>query len=122
MLDRNLKVADREQILLNRFKSDRLRTHGEEGDDPDAYAKIMAALSAENDGDLAVTARRSNWKKLVEKFANDANDAKALWGWIAQKKLNDLSTKEAALGDLAQQLDRDFRLEDKDPKFDDAFR
>ena len=116
-LDRSLKVAERERVLLNRFKNERLRAHGEEGDDPDAYAKTMAALSAENEGDLA--AARTNWNDLVDKFAKDSNDAKALWGWIAQKKLNDLSTREAALGELVQQLERDFRAEDKDPKFED---
>ncbi|HEX3147056.1 MAG TPA: serine/threonine-protein kinase [Gemmataceae bacterium] len=116
-LDRSLKVAERERILLNRYKNERLRAHGEEGDDPDAYAKTMTALSAENDGDLA--AARNNWNDLADKFAKDINDARALWGWVAQKKLNDLSTKEAALAELAQQLEREFRAEDKDPRFDD---
>jgi eukaryotic-like serine/threonine-protein kinase len=117
-LDRGLKVAERERVLLNRYKNERLRAHGEDGDDPEAYAKTMTALGLENEGDL-VEARKT-WASLVDKYATDINEARVLWAWIAQKKLADLGAKEAALGDLAQQLERDFRAEDKDPKFDDA--
>jgi eukaryotic-like serine/threonine-protein kinase len=116
-LDRDLKVAERERILLNRFGMQNMRASPGPDDDPEAYAKTMAALTAENAGD--VPAARGTWTELADKYANDPNESKALWGWIAQKKLNDINTRTALLADIARRLEKDFRIEDKDPKFGD---
>ena len=117
-IDRDLKVAERERILLNRFGMQNMRANPGPDDDPDAYAKTMSALTAENAGDLP--AARAAWTELADKYANDANEARALWGWIAQKKLADLNGRAGLLVELARRLEREFRLEDKDPKFDEA--
>ena len=60
-LDRDLKVAERERVLLNRYGMKNMRANPGEGDDPDAYAKTMSALTAENAGDLA--AARAAWSR-----------------------------------------------------------
>jgi len=116
-LDRDLKVAERERVLLNRYGMRNMRASPGEGDDPDAYAKTMSALTAEDAGDLA--AARTTWTELAEKYANDPVESKALWGWVAQKKLADLNGRATWLADVARRLDRDFRMEDKDPRFGD---
>ena len=114
-LDRDLKVAEREHVLLNRFGRENLRSRAEADDDPDAYRKTMAALTAENDGDLA--AAKTMWVELVDRYSNESSDAKKLWAWHAQKKLNDLTLKSRQLNELIAQLDK-MRLEDVDVKFD----
>jgi hypothetical protein len=76
----------------------------------------MAALTAENEGDLA--AAKTMWIELVEQYSNELSDAKRLWAWHAQKKLNDLTQKTRQLNDLIAQLDK-MRLDDVDAKFDD---
>jgi hypothetical protein len=116
-LDRDLRVKGREHVLLNRFKVDRLRARPEEDDDPDAYKKTMLALTAEDVGDLA--GARTTWVELVNAYAQDPSEAKAMWGWHAQKKLNDLAAAERDLAKLIKRLDEEFRLEDKDVKFED---
>jgi hypothetical protein len=119
-LDRDLKVAEREGVLLNRFHDPfrtGMRSKPGPDDDPEAYAKTMSALTAEDAGDLA--AARSAWTELAEKYGNDPVEPKALWGWVAQKKLSDLNAKSAWLAEVARRLDRDFRMEDKDPRFGD---
>jgi hypothetical protein len=110
-LDRDLKVAERERVLLNRFGMKNMRGSASEGDDPDAYAKTMSALTAENEGDLS--AARATWTALAGQYANDPNESKAMWGWVAQKKLADLNGKDAWLADVAR------RMEDKDVRFGD---
>ena len=115
-LDRELKVSHRARVLLNRHGSSRFQAIPLEDDDPDAYHRSMAALTAENAGDLA--AARAAWAELVEKYASDPSEAKALWGWHAQKKLNDLAAEERELGKLAKRLHEEFRLEDRDVRFE----
>jgi serine/threonine-protein kinase len=115
-LDRDLKVAERARVLLNRHGSPAFRAKPLEDDDPEAYQKTMAALAAEDDGNLAQA--RSTWAELVERYANDPNEAKALWGWHAQKKLNDLAAPEQEVARLQRRLEEEFRLEDKDPRFE----
>ena len=88
-LDRDLKVAERERVLLNRYGMKNMPGSAGEGDDPDAYAKTMSALTAEDAGDLA--AARAAWSDLAEKYADDLVESKAVWGWVAQKKLADLN-------------------------------
>ena len=76
----------------------------------------MAALTTEDEGDLAEA--RTMWVELVEKYARDANQDRALWGLHAQKKLNDLSAADRHTAALMKKLE-DFRLDDKDAVFDD---
>jgi serine/threonine-protein kinase len=116
-LDRDLKVAERERVLLNRFGMRNMRGSPGEGDDPDAYAKTMAALTAENDGDLS--AARATWTALDGQYANDPNESKAMWGWVAHKKLADLNGRDAWLADVARRIDKDFKAEDRDVRFGD---
>lgn len=116
-LDRDLKVAAREVVLLNRFGMKNMRGTPTEDDDPDAYAKTMSALNLENEGDLP--AARTAWTALAGQYATDSNESKALWGWIAQKKLADLNGKDAWLADVARRIEKDFRAEDKDVRFGD---
>ena len=85
---REVKVLQREMVLLKRHGKPNLRTNVEEGDDPEAYRKSMEGLTAEEDGDVARA--RKNWNEIVEKFPKDASEEKALWGWIAAKRLRDL--------------------------------
>jgi serine/threonine-protein kinase len=114
-LDRDLKVNERARVLLNRHGS-RWRASPNEDDDPDAYRNTMGAFTAEDDGDLA--AARTMWSELAEKYGHDSNQVKALWGWHAQKKLNDLAAAEKHTVALTKKLE-DFQLEDKDAVFDD---
>jgi eukaryotic-like serine/threonine-protein kinase len=116
-LDRDLKVADRERVLLNRFGMKNMRSSPGQDDDPDAYAKTMTALTAETEGDLV--AARATWKTIADQYALDKDEDKALWGWIAQKKLGDLNAKMTWLADIARRIDREFRVEDKDIRFGD---
>ena len=115
-LERDVKVAAREKVLMKRHGLDNLRARVEEGDDPDAYRKTMAALTAENEGDLA--AAKTTWADLVEKYAKETDAAKGLWGWLAKKKLADAQWVEAQPKALIAKLDDKFRLEDKDAAFD----
>jgi len=116
-LERDLKVAERERVLLNRFGMKNMRGSPGEGDDPEPYTKTMSALGAENEGDLA--GARTAWTELVDKYLNDTNESQALWGWVARKKLADLNAKTAWLADVARRIDKDFRAEDKDVRFGD---
>jgi serine/threonine-protein kinase len=116
-LERDLKVKDREHVMLNRYKFERLRNQPWEDDDPDAYKKTMAAMAAENEGDLA--AARSTWVELVERYAKESSETKAIWGWLAQKKLSDLAAAERHTAGLVKRLEDEFRLDDKDVRFDD---
>jgi len=86
------RVADRERILLNRFGTKAFRERVEDGDDPEAYRQTMAAFQSEEDGD--VMKARLIWKALVGEYQQLSTDDKALWGWIAAKRLNDLSQVE----------------------------
>jgi hypothetical protein len=116
-IDRSMKVAERERVLLNRFGMQNMRAHPAEGDDADAYGKTMAAMTVENAGDLP-EARRL-WGELAGQYENDPIESKALWGWVAEKKLGDLDARERQLAEIGRRLDDEFRLEDKDPHFGD---
>jgi eukaryotic-like serine/threonine-protein kinase len=118
-LDRDLKVAERERVLLNRHRNERLRARAEEDDDPDAYKKTMAALTAENEGDT--NGAQYTWKELVEVYAKQGDGAKALWGWHAQKKLNDLAATARTVDEIVKRLE-DSRRDDKDVRLDELDR
>jgi hypothetical protein len=118
-LSRDLKVKAREHVLLNRFGRENLRARPEADDDAEAYKKTMNALTAENEGDLA--AAQAIWSELAERYAKDPGESKAMWGWHAQKKLNDLGTKSQQLNELLKQLNK-ARLDDVDARFDDELQ
>ena len=116
-LDRDFKVAERERVLLNRFGMQNMRGSPAEGDDPEAYRQTMSALQAENAGDLPLA--KTSWTALADKYANEKDESKALWGWVAQKKLATLKAKDDWLIEVAGRINRDFRAEDKDVRFGD---
>src|SRR5262249_16136263 len=103
-------------VLLNRHGSSRLSTIPLEGDDPEAYQKTMAALTAEDVGDVA--GARATWAELVRTYEGDASAVKVMWALHAQKKLNDLTASEREIAALVAKIDEQFRLEDKDIRFD----
>lgn len=111
------KVAKRESQLLKRFKFENLRNNPEDGDDADAYRKTMNALSSEEEGD--VVSARKVWKELVDKFKEDGDEDKALWGWVADKRQRDLievDEREAKYRKFVEDLqyqDRDLKVDDE---------
>jgi len=109
------KVAKREDQLLKRHRLPGLKLNAEEGDDPEAYGKTMNALTAEEDGD--VVSARKYWNELVETFQKDANEEKALWGWVAAKRFKDLVEVEAREKRLTDLL-KEWPYEDRDLKID----
>ena len=122
-IDRELKVKEREHVLLNRFgNGENRRARPGADDDPDAYKKTMAALAAENEGDLA--AARTDGPIWPTNMRRTRARRKALWGWLAQKKLNDLASKDGQLNELEAAVGECFRLDDKDVRirrdFDNA--
>ncbi len=118
-LERDLKVREREHVLLNRFGRENLRGRPEADDDKEAYMKTMAALTAENDGDLP--AARTMWKELAEQYSSELIESKRLWGWHAQKKLDELALKSNQLTELIKKLDA-YRLDDVDSRFEDELQ
>ena len=112
------KVAKRESQLLNRHRKEFLRNNPEDDDDSEAYRKTMNALSSEEDGD--VISARKLWKELVDKFKEDGNEDKALWGWVAEKRHKDLrevDEREAKYRKFVEEL----QYQDRDLKVDDEF-
>lgn len=109
-IDRDLKVAERERVLLKQHSSN-IRNAPLEKEDPDAYQKSMAALTAEDEG--AIASARAIWNELADRYATDWTESKALWGWHAQKKLSDLAKKNSELNEWTKQLEK-ARLDDVD--------
>jgi serine/threonine-protein kinase len=112
------KVAKRESQLLNRHGKN-LRNIVEDKDDPDAYRKTMNALTAEEDGD--VVEARKIWKELIDKFKEDGDENKALWGWVAAKRNKDLIEVDEREAELRKEVDAIF-FNDRDVKIDDELK
>ncbi|MEZ6138986.1 MAG: protein kinase [Zavarzinella sp.] len=110
-LIRDVKVGRKERILLNRFGRENLRAKPSEGDDPEAYKKMMIGLAAEEEGDLGLA--RSTWQSLVDKHSKELLESSSIWGWIAEKKLKDIATTEEQVKTWLKRLER-LQLEDKD--------
>lgn len=93
------KIRERERVLNNRFTSSMPgMSKPTENDDPDAYNAAWAAMEFEKLGQLDQA--RAQWQKVKARFPDQAalpyttqNDelAKALWGWIAEKRLADIA-------------------------------
>ncbi len=94
------RVREREGVLLNRHRLDGFRRTVERGDDAEAYHRTMDALTAEEEGDLLRA--RTLWKGLIDEYQPNANDDKALWGWVAAKRFKDL----AQVDDLIAKMER----------------
>ena len=97
----------------------------EEDDDPEAYDATMAALTAENDGDLAAAGRGPTWTELADASTptRPTTRPRPLWGWLAQKKLADLDGRRAATLAAARSDRRTSpRWTTRTPRFDDDRR
>jgi serine/threonine-protein kinase len=116
-MDREFKVKQLEHTLFVRYKRENLRNRPEEHHDADAYKKTMAALTAENEGDRALA--WATWTELSERYSRDPDEAKAVWGWVAQKKLADMAAAERQLAGLLRRLEDDFRMKDEDARFEE---
>lgn len=110
---RDATVVKRETALLKRHTKTGFRNNPEEGEDPDAYAKTMNAFTAEDDGDVAVA--RRYWKELDDKFSTEGDETKALWGWVAAKRLRDLQEVDRVEQSMLK-LIQDTSFEDAEPK------
>ncbi len=106
--DESVKV--REMALMKRYSKKGFRENPEEGEDPAAYKKTMIALGAEEEGD--VVSARKNWKELEDKYAAESDETKAMWGWVAAKRLRDL--------DEVDNQERKLLLQIEDNIFKDA--
>jgi serine/threonine-protein kinase len=115
-LDQEIKVKEHAHSMLNRHRIENMRNRAEGHHDADLYKKTMAALTAENEGDLL--AARQLWNEMAEKDANDSNESKAIWGWHARKKLADLNASLTKLNEFAAQMEKT-RLDDADLRFPD---
>jgi eukaryotic-like serine/threonine-protein kinase len=97
------RVRRRETVLVKRHQHN-LRV--EEGDDPDAYKQTMSAMTDEDDGNVA--GARTTWKALVEEYQQNSNNDKALWGWIAAKRLRDLEQVDVAAKKVERAIEHAF--------------
>jgi eukaryotic-like serine/threonine-protein kinase len=91
-LDRSIQARERERVLIRRFGKEFLRKNAEEGEDAEAHKKTMDAFAAESEGELLKAANL--WRDLAEKYKNEKDREKALWGWVGEKKLRDLNERQ----------------------------
>jgi serine/threonine-protein kinase len=113
-LDRDEKAANWDKVLLRRYNKD-LRTPEAEYDKI-AYQLVITGLDAEADGDLDGAAER--WKELADKYQNDPDPKRALWGWVGAKKLRDLQEVKARVAQLDKKIE-DNEIEEAEQKFAD---
>ena len=111
---RDGKVREREKQLTNR--KTRKLSQPEENDDPQAYAAAWQALDAETVGNLIVA--EEQWRKVKDQFAEEAklpfslkDDAffKARWGWLAEKRLADITNARKELASVRKEIDENRR-------------
>ena len=100
--------------LIKRDSKKGFRENPEEGEDPAAYKKTMIALGAEEEGD--VVSARKNWKELEDKYAAESDETKAMWGWVAAKRLRDLDEVDNQERRLTSSRLRTISSEDADLK------
>jgi serine/threonine-protein kinase len=106
---RELIVKEREEVLNRRFKSGLQKPT--ENDDPDAYAAAWEAMVAEKAGQLDLA--EIQWTAVKGRFPEEAklpfatkDDvlAKARWGWLADKRLRDITKAKAELGGVNRKI------------------
>jgi hypothetical protein len=114
-LDREEKAASWDKVLLRRYNKD-LRTPEAEYD-KNAYQLVMAGLDAEADGDWVGAADR--WKELAEKYQNDPDAKRALWGWVGSKKFRDLQELDGRAKRLERRIE-DNEIAEAEQKFDNV--
>jgi hypothetical protein len=116
-------VRVREKQLANRFNNPKWRSEPE-GDDPHAYAAAMAAMQQEQEGRLDEA--RSFWEKVKAAFPeeaklpftfDDAVLARARWGWLAQKRIDDIKAAKDRPRQIAARI-ADHRKYEKPTSFD----
>ncbi|MBP3956024.1 serine/threonine protein kinase [Gemmata sp. G18] len=116
-------VSERERQLTNRSESRTLRKPTE-GDDPDAFDNAMQAIDAEKVGDMGLA--DALWAKVKGRFPEEAklpftvNDEvlpKALWGWVADKRTQDIKAARAEFVKLQDKI-KSSRLYEQPLKFD----
>ncbi len=110
-------VREREKQLANRFNSKKWREQPEDNDDPKAYAAAMMAIDFEKQGNLKAAGEK--WSEVQAAFPeaaklpytfDEAQLAKAKWGWVAEKRLRDLEEAKTTLARLRKEIEeiRDF--------------
>lgn len=126
---REAKVRERERQLNRRFGVAKWREAPEENDDPTAYGLAMSAIQAEKDGRLANA--RNLWSQTQAVFPDQAKLAhpfqgrslneealrKALWGWLAEKRIRDIDEVAKREVELDRSIGEDRNLE-KSTAFD----
>ena len=119
------KVRERENQLANRLKN-ALKDKPEENDDPAAYAATIMAIQYERAGDWGNALKL--WEQVKASFADESKLpftldevklAKARWGWLADKRINDIRAAEARGQQLAAKIDENRRFE-RTTSFDPA--
>ena len=103
-LYREGRVQERENQLGNRFRKNMAP---EPEDDAEGYNAALQAMAAEKRGDLKDAA--DSWARVKGRFpkeaevrytTNSAELAKALWGWVAEKRLADIDKAAKKAGEV----------------------
>jgi serine/threonine-protein kinase len=97
---RELRTERLESQLINRI-------HGKLKRKPTGEVETLAfaAIESEDEGDTVTAAE--NWQKLKAKVEEDGGQDATVYGWLAQKKLDDLVGLQKRDARLADDLDRE---------------
>jgi len=107
---REEKVREREKQLTNRYNANLSKPT--EADDPDAYRAAWDAMDAEKSGLLDIA--ESHWVKVKNRFPDEAKLpytlkgdqlAKARWGWLAEKRIGELTAVKTELVTLKKKIE-----------------
>ncbi len=122
---REATVKAREKQLANRFNSPvQKMAEPTENDDPEAYRAAWGAMGAERDGNIEQA--EILWAKVKGRFPDEAklpfttkDDQlpKARWGWLADKRLNDVAAAKGEIARLTKRLET-VRINDQPLKGD----
>jgi serine/threonine-protein kinase len=102
-IDKALQVSKRDKVLATRFRNNWSKP--DEADDPDAYRFAWDAMLQEKDGNLKRAA--DIWNLVRERFPDAKDPAKAMWVWVAEKRIADIRTAEARPAALREKYGRD---------------
>jgi eukaryotic-like serine/threonine-protein kinase len=113
---RDAKTRERDKQMNNRFASNMSKPT--ENDDPDAYNLAWKAMEAEKAGMLKPAAEL--WAKVKARFPDEEKLAyalkedtlaKARWGWLADKRLDDLKKVEQLASTLRTKIAENLKFE-----------
>jgi serine/threonine-protein kinase len=119
---RAAKVRERERQLVKRLPSN----NPGETDDPEAYGFAHQAVTAERSGQFDLA--EAMWGKVKGRFPEEAHLpytttdeqlAKARWGWLADKRIQDVKAARAELAKLEQKIS-DNKQHERAAKYDPA--